>query len=274
MSSYKNAIKGRAHKERAQPHGREKLGLLEKHKDYKQRAKSFHRKEDKIKELREKASYKNPDEFYHEMVSSRTQDGVHKIERKTRYSSETLKRLKLQDLTYLRMRKIQEDKKIERLRAELHGLIDKDPQSDDQDQESSSTAETKSVLGKRKHVIYLEEKEKIETWDAAEHFQTVPELVNRSFNRPRKEDLKVKPILTTNLKKDTLKTIEKNQKKKYEEFLARKARSEELMKMILQLERSRNLTTKGRRTKIVTKDIFGEEDKEKTIYKWKLERKK
>jgi len=44
--------------------------------------------------------------------------------------------------------------------------------------------------------------------------------------------------------------------------------------MIEGMERSRNLRSKGQRKKIVTLDKFGEEDKSKTIYKWKTERKK
>jgi hypothetical protein len=49
MSSLKNAISRRTHKERAQPAARKKFGLLEKHKDYVVRAKDFHRKEKTIK---------------------------------------------------------------------------------------------------------------------------------------------------------------------------------------------------------------------------------
>lgn len=38
MSSLRNAVKRVEHKERAQPASRRKLGLLEKHKDYGERA--------------------------------------------------------------------------------------------------------------------------------------------------------------------------------------------------------------------------------------------
>ncbi len=72
MSSFRNAIRRREHKERSQPFERRKLGLLEKHKDYKERAVDYHRKEDRIKDLKEKAALKNPDEFYFGMVGSAT----------------------------------------------------------------------------------------------------------------------------------------------------------------------------------------------------------
>ena len=47
------------------------LGLLEKHKDYKLRAVDFHRKEDALQKMKEKAALKNPDEFYFNMVRTK-----------------------------------------------------------------------------------------------------------------------------------------------------------------------------------------------------------
>ncbi|THG23445.1 hypothetical protein TEA_022487 [Camellia sinensis var. sinensis] len=49
MSSLRNAVYRRAHKERSQPQSRKKYGLLEKHKDYVVRAKAFHKKEDALR---------------------------------------------------------------------------------------------------------------------------------------------------------------------------------------------------------------------------------
>ncbi|TYJ05407.1 hypothetical protein E1A91_A12G162200v1 [Gossypium mustelinum] len=46
MSSLRNAISRRAHKERAQPSSRKNIGFLEKHKDYVVRTKAFHKKEE------------------------------------------------------------------------------------------------------------------------------------------------------------------------------------------------------------------------------------
>ncbi len=70
--SFRNATKNRReHRERAQPAHRRKLGPLEKKKDYKERAKKTHVKEDTLKKLREKAALKNPDEFYFGMINSK-----------------------------------------------------------------------------------------------------------------------------------------------------------------------------------------------------------
>ena len=72
MSSWKNAVQRREHRERAQPRARAGLGLLEKHKDYKLRAKNFHSKEKRLASMRGKAALRNPDEFYFRMVSTET----------------------------------------------------------------------------------------------------------------------------------------------------------------------------------------------------------
>ena len=71
MSSLRNAVKRRTHKERSQPAERRKFGLLEKKKDYVLRARDFHKKEEALKVLRKKAANRNPDEFYFAMQKQR-----------------------------------------------------------------------------------------------------------------------------------------------------------------------------------------------------------
>lgn len=73
MSSLKNIVKTRTYRERSQPAARKQLGLLEKKKDYKLRANDFHKKQDALKVLKEKAAFKNPDEFYYKMTHTRMQ---------------------------------------------------------------------------------------------------------------------------------------------------------------------------------------------------------
>ena len=72
MSSLRNAVRRREHKERSQPKARQRYGLLEKHKDYVVRAKNYNEKKKKLKSLKEKAFARNPDEFYFKMLTSRT----------------------------------------------------------------------------------------------------------------------------------------------------------------------------------------------------------
>jgi U3 small nucleolar RNA-associated protein 11 len=73
MSSLRNSLHRRNHKERSQLSHRQRFGILEKHKDYVLRARDYHSKQDRIKRLRQKASERNKDEFYFGMNRQRTE---------------------------------------------------------------------------------------------------------------------------------------------------------------------------------------------------------
>ena len=127
MSAFRNAIKRRAHRERAQTYDRQKFGLLEKKKDYKLRAKDYHRKQDAIRVLREKAAMRNPDEFYFKMNTTQSKDGVHiGATIGKQHTARELKRFKKQDAGNIQLRVAQEQKRIDALQAELHGLDERD----------------------------------------------------------------------------------------------------------------------------------------------------
>ncbi|KAH9800640.1 putative U3 small nucleolar RNA-associated protein 11 [Citrus sinensis] len=123
MSSRRNAIPRRAHKERAQPQSRKKFGLLEKHKDYVVRAKAYRKKEETIRRLKEKAAFRNPDEFYLKMIKTKTVDGVHRLESEAnKYTQEELMLMKTQDIGYILQKLQSERNKIEKLTTMLHSL--------------------------------------------------------------------------------------------------------------------------------------------------------
>ncbi|KAI0904630.1 small-subunit processome [Ustulina deusta] len=70
MSSLRNAVNRRVHRERDQLKDRKnRYGLLEKHKDYRLRAQDHNRKKAQLKSLRKKAEDRNEDEFYFGMLS-------------------------------------------------------------------------------------------------------------------------------------------------------------------------------------------------------------
>ena len=73
MSSIRNSLHRKSHKERSQLSHRTRLGILEKHKDYVLRARDYHSKQDRINRLREKAATRNKDEFYFSMTRERTE---------------------------------------------------------------------------------------------------------------------------------------------------------------------------------------------------------
>ncbi|EIW70548.1 U3 small nucleolar RNA-associated protein 11 [Tremella mesenterica] len=119
-STLRNSLARRNHKERAQPLHRTRLGLLEKHKDYVHRARDYRSKQDRIRKLREKAAFRNKDEFYWGMVKGKTVEGVAVGDRGNKaLDADLVKILKTQDMGYVRVQIAQDEKKISKLRREL-----------------------------------------------------------------------------------------------------------------------------------------------------------
>ena len=112
----RNYVQRRNHKERSQPQHRKHLGLLEKHKDYVQRARAHHINRDKLQRLRQKAADRNQDEFYTGMIGKKTQHGVHMSSRGNEaMDNDIVSLLKTQDAGYLRKQLVSERKKYKAL---------------------------------------------------------------------------------------------------------------------------------------------------------------
>lgn len=244
MSAFKKAQKSleRTHRERAQPERRQKLGILEKGKDWKKRRDDFHSKERRINALVEKARNRNQDEFYFGMISGKTKDGVHQKTNTKRFTAEEQKDIRSQDLAYVTARRNQERKKIEKMQAELQ-MVEADKPNN--------------------HIVFVESKKEIKKFNAAEYFDTPEELIDRKHNRLKKDKL-------ATVKIDVLsKQSEGIRKHKYEEMVARKQREKKIGAMQQELQLQKNLLGKGARTKV--------KDKTKdspAVFKWKKERKK
>ncbi|KAL4399265.1 rRNA processing protein [Malassezia pachydermatis] len=116
----RNYVQRRNHKERSQPEHRKHLGLLEKHKDYVERARAHHIKRDKLQRLRQKAADRNQDEFYLGMIGKKTEKGVHIESRGNKaLDNDVVSLLKTQDAGYLRKQLNSERKKYQALIEEL-----------------------------------------------------------------------------------------------------------------------------------------------------------
>eukprot|EP00759_Apiculatamorpha_spiralis_P030483 PhF_6_TR32161/c0_g1_i1/m.47706/K14769/UTP11; U3 small nucleolar RNA-associated protein 11 len=102
------------HKERQQPKARRHLGSLEKHKDYKERARIHHIREDKIQELRKKAAEKNEEEFNFGMIRGREDFKGRHVQNATEANRTTAEQRSLNssDLRFLEWRKRQVVKKL------------------------------------------------------------------------------------------------------------------------------------------------------------------
>ncbi|KAM3416454.1 U3 small nucleolar RNA-associated protein 11 [Cercospora zeina] len=127
MSSLRNAVQRRNHRERAQPTERAKWGLLEKRKDYKLRAADHKTKTKKIKALQSKAAERNEDEFYFSMVNNASKGGIRVSKRGEANRGgavgamdvDVVRLMKTQDAGYLRTQLQRTRNQKKRVREEL-----------------------------------------------------------------------------------------------------------------------------------------------------------
>lgn len=184
MSSLRNSIQRRSHKERAQPLERQRLGLLEKKKDYQKRAKDYKKKQEVLKSLRQKVAEKNEDEFYFGMMSRKgpgsaiTYDGKKKNFTGTvdgdrgnkAMDVETVRLLKTQDLGYLRTMRNVATKEVRELmeRVILAGGADADDDSDEDEDDFDDFDEDIGGKNKKKSSSWRTVPKKIVFFDAAE----------------------------------------------------------------------------------------------------------
>ncbi|KAI9460568.1 u3 small nucleolar RNA-associated protein 11 [Lactarius psammicola] len=207
MSSLRNSLHRRNHKERSQLSHRQRFGILEKHKDYVLRARDYHSKQDRIQRLRQKAADRNKDEFYFGMNRQKTQEGVHVQDRgNASLPVDMVKILKTQDENYVRTMRAAGLKKIEKLKDQLSALADlfvpstRDNvhESDDDDDtgldedeleilkdagiiaKSSKTRKRRTLRHPAKHVVFVESEEEARQYATNENTQTVS--LSRSEN--------------------------------------------------------------------------------------------
>jgi len=278
-STMRNAVKRITHKERSgDSQHKKKFKLLEKHKDYVIRANDYKKKQTHITRLRKKANDRNPDEFYFKMNNSKLHNGKHmdiknqNSRNLTRSSTSTstagasstgapldadmLYLLKSQDLGYITLKKSVEDHKINKLKENLHIIGEVKPKT---------------------HKIFVSDKEELESFDTAKHFQTIPELVNRTYNR-----VKLPVPVDGETATPTIALVEqllkegkdKKTPKGYRELHERVKRSSKLTTAMHELMLQRHLTnSKGTKRKIVL-NSGSDDDKKKevVVFKWKKER--
>ncbi|GKT64595.1 U3 snoRNP-associated protein UTP11 [Colletotrichum tofieldiae] len=167
MSSMRNAVQRRSHRERAQPLERQRFGLLEKHKDYSLRAKDYNKKKSQIKSLRQKAAERNEDEFYFGMLSrnsmgSRLKDGrkwsgtVAGDRGNKAMDMETVRLLKTQDVGYVRTMRNVISKEVKRLEEQivLIGGIEAANHNDDDADDSDEEIEARPAAPRK--IVFLD----------------------------------------------------------------------------------------------------------------------
>ncbi|KAI8969840.1 small-subunit processome [Pilobolus umbonatus] len=258
MSTIRNAVQRRNHKERGQLGGRERLGLLEKKKDYLLRAKDYHTKQNKLKAMREKALFRNPDEFYFKMINTQTQKGVHIAKRNEELPDDMVQLMKSQDKQYIKYQRDLSKRRLQRLKESLHFIDDGNIDDMKTDEDSKP---------KSNHIVFVDNEEQVRKFSPAKHLDTLPELVHRKFNRPTTKSLTEADVLATITGRE-LKDIKKERENKYKEMMSRVKREEQLAKAEEELAIQKALRQKGRKKKVGT-DSYG-----LPVYKWAAERKK
>lgn len=265
MSSFsKNIVPRREHRERSQPDRRvARHGLLEKKKDYKLRAKDASRKKRRVRLLKEKAAFRNPDEFYHAMSSGGTKAGVVKKVKDANAVREgehhtadgAVRRLvETQDRGYVRMKIARERGEVAKAREGLHFMD--------------------VGLGAGKHTVFVASDEEddggLEDFDREKYF--VKERARaKSFVAGKEEDGVEEGIVPRASGKDAVRMRSRAGKKGYAELDQRMERVRRLDMAMEDLALRQKLLGKGRRRKVSAGDP-------KTgvlpVFKWRRVRKR
>lgn len=306
MSSLRNAVKRITHKERSQPRARQHLGILEKKKDFVVRAKHHHTRTKQLATLREKAAQRNPDEFYFGMQRNQVINGKHTKTFEARNEElghlighDAVRIMKDQDLSYIRMQIQKDQSQIQKLETNLHFLgggggsgntnnnntaNNREEDEDIEYREDREDSGTKKK--KRKHIVFVTDSKKAKEFNVATHFDTVPELADRAFNRPRistilkqasqtqtedeaqQQQLTEKQLLKERKRaKKMAKKIAKARVSAYKELDARTKRKDALQLAEAHLITEKLCHAKGRKRKI--KEA---EDGKPAVYKWRRKR--
>ncbi|KAI0126381.1 small-subunit processome [Xylariales sp. AK1849] len=182
MSSLRNVVNRRVHRERAQPHERRRLGLLEKHKDYSARAADYNKKKTTLKNLKRKAADRNEDEFAFGMLSrsgpstvaskGKRWTGTVDGDRGNRaLDVDAVRLLKTQDIGYLRTARNGASKEVRQLEERVVGmggsLEGKRPAGDSEDDDDGWEDEAPARKKPRK-VIFTDGIEEMQERIAAE----------------------------------------------------------------------------------------------------------
>ncbi|XP_030850729.1 probable U3 small nucleolar RNA-associated protein 11 [Strongylocentrotus purpuratus] len=261
MSSFKKAQKAaqKSHRERSQPSSRARFGLLEKKKDYQLRARDYHKKQDALKLLRQKAQDRNPDEFYYKMISTRMIEGVHtRLKKDEPTTEEQVKMMDTQDLRYVNHKMTVESKKIEKLKSSLHMLEDTEEKP------------------KNKHTFFVDTVREANEFDPAKHLNTHPALLHRTHNRPTLSMLSdpsmLKAIAGGSAEEGTssgILAVGKEKKKRYHELSQRIEREKQLNIIAQKMEAKKHFKDKTR------KRLVKEETQESApVFKFHMQRKR
>lgn len=206
--------------------------------------------------------FRNPDEFYHKMINAQLHNGIHSIKHEGKNSTAKAQREQAHlDSSWVTMKKVMESRKVSQMESQL--------------------ARTDSTH-KGTHTIFCDDEEAAKSFDAATHFDTAPQFVDRTFNRPRLETLKEQAVKVPKHMKDAdpatvakwLAKLEKQRKRQYQELEEHKEKESLTKQALEELTMKKALMGKGNKRKITIEDPNNNSlDAEPTVvWKWKRAR--
>jgi len=143
----------------------------------------------------------------------------------------------------------------------LHGLSGAFHESE-ADTSTSAAATTTTMA---KHIVFVDDERELERFDAVKHFDTVPEAVDRVYNRPRKSTL-----ADADVRAESDEAVQIREQR-YDELRQRAERLNKIERMRVAMSLRKALKGKGRRHRIVSKS---ESANGVAQYKWSRERMK
>ncbi|KAI1358536.1 small-subunit processome [Xylaria arbuscula] len=176
MSSLRNAVNRRVHRERDQLQERKgRYGLLEKHKDYRLRAQDHNKKKAQLKSLRKKAEDRNEDEFYFGMLSrkgpetrlssgSKKWDGTVAGDRGNKgLDVDVVRLLKTQDMGYIRsvrnvaMKEVRAlEERVIALGGDIDNLNDNENEDEDDEDDDFNFNDAPNANKKNKKIVFAD----------------------------------------------------------------------------------------------------------------------
>ena len=122
-----------------------------------------------------------------------------------------------------------------------------------------------------RHTVFVESQQEQESFDPAAYFDTDPSLLDRTFNRPRTEQLaQPAPLQPGQTPQGVAARTELRVAKAYKELLQRQQRERTLSKLASKMAVTKEVMGKGRKRKLSPEEAGGKKD----VFRWKAERKK
>ena len=119
------------------------------------------------------------------------------------------------------------------------------------------------------HTVFVDGEESVRTWKPETHFNTVPELLDRRYNRLSQEQLEDAEITSQWDDEKQLSKLKKRREQRYKELGEAMDDQETIDRVMSHIQLRKNLSGKGRRVKVADgRSGFAD------VYKWRFERKK